>query len=151
DKTHPSGESGIGFSSLIQQSVGQSRFSNLGSNGPTLGLEDMYESVAQPSLRFSKTRHFAEALKAGLKIGSEANKGIISQPLIARLPAEGRGRHQLLPQYWPRITDEELQKLSRDLNSIIVSLFEKVLSASDAGQIGCLVLPKACVEAYSSS
>lgn len=32
------------------------------------------------------------------------------------------------------------------LNSTIVPLFEKVLSASDAGRIGRLVLPKACAE-----
>lgn len=31
-------------------------------------------------------------------------------------------------------------------NSTIVPLFEKVLSASDAGRIGRLVLPKACAE-----
>lgn len=30
----------------------------------------------------------------------------------ARLPAEGRGRTQLLPRYWPRITDKELQQIS---------------------------------------
>lgn len=34
------------------------------------------------------------------------------------------------------------------LNSTIVPLFEKVLSASDAGRIGRLVLPKACAEVY---
>lgn len=67
---------------------------------------------------------------------------------VARPPAEGRGRNQLLPRYWPRITDQELQQLSGDLNSTIVPLFEKVLSASDAGRIGRLVLPKACAEAY---
>lgn len=31
-------------------------------------------------------------------------------------------------------------------NATIVPLFEKVLSASDAGRIGRLVLPKACAE-----
>jgi len=36
--------------------------------------------------------------------------------------------------------------LSRSSNSTIVPLFEKVLSASDAGRIGRLVLPKACAE-----
>lgn len=36
--------------------------------------------------------------------------------------------------------------LSSSLNSTIVPLFEKVLSASDAGRIGRLVLPKACAE-----
>jgi len=32
------------------------------------------------------------------------------------------------------------------LKSAVVPLFEKVLSASDAGRIGRLVLPKACAE-----
>jgi len=32
------------------------------------------------------------------------------------------------------------------LKSTVVPLFEKVLSASDAGRIGRLVLPKACAE-----
>lgn len=31
---------------------------------------------------------------------------------VARPPAEGRGKNQLLPRYWPRITDQELQQLS---------------------------------------
>lgn len=36
------------------------------------------------------------------------------------------------------------------MKSTIVPLFEKVLSASDAGRIGRLVLPKACAEVYIS-
>ncbi|VFQ69634.1 unnamed protein product [Cuscuta campestris] len=67
---------------------------------------------------------------------------------FARPPAEGRMNSQLLPRYWPRITDQELQQISGNTNSSIVPLFEKVLSASDAGRIGRLVLPKACAEAY---
>lgn len=31
-------------------------------------------------------------------------------------------------------------------NSTVVPLFEKMLSASDAGRIGRLVVPKACAE-----
>ncbi|KAF9670957.1 hypothetical protein SADUNF_Sadunf13G0123100 [Salix dunnii] len=86
--------------------------------------------------------------KPGLSTSSEINKGATSELRIARPPAEGRGKNQLLPRYWPRITDQELQQLSGDLNSNIVPLFEKILSASDAGRIGRLVLPKACAEAY---
>ncbi|CAM0906289.1 unnamed protein product [Alopecurus aequalis] len=59
-----------------------------------------------------------------------------------------KARSQLLPRYWPRITDKELQNLSGDKNSVITPLFEKMLSASDAGRIGRLVLPKKCAEAY---
>lgn len=95
-----------------------------------------------------KSRHLLpKPPKLALATGSEANAGI-SQIRVARPPAEGRGRNQLLPRYWPRITDQELQQLSGDSNSTIVPLFEKVLSASDAGRIGRLVLPKACAEAY---
>ncbi|KAK4795620.1 hypothetical protein SAY86_027946 [Trapa natans] len=59
-----------------------------------------------------------------------------------------RGKNQLLPRYWPRITDQELQQISGESNSVITPLFEKMLSASDAGKIGRLVLPKKCAEAY---
>ncbi|KAE8667466.1 B3 domain-containing transcription repressor VAL1 [Hibiscus syriacus] len=86
--------------------------------------------------------------KNGPTTSSERNKGMVPQARITRPPVEGRGKNHLLPRYWPRITDQELQKLSGDLKSAIVPLFEKVLSASDAGRIGRLVLPKACAEAY---
>ncbi|KAE8663190.1 B3 domain-containing transcription repressor VAL2 [Hibiscus syriacus] len=83
-----------------------------------------------------------------LAAGLELNVSMVPQIRVARPPVEGRGRNQLLPRYWPRITDQELQQISGDSNSTIVPLFEKVLSASDAGRIGRLVLPKACAEAY---
>ncbi|KAL5710041.1 B3 domain-containing [Ranunculus cassubicifolius] len=86
--------------------------------------------------------------KTGLGTAAESSKDNFPQLRVARPPVEGRGRNQLLPRYWPRITDQELQQISGDSNSTIVPLFEKVLSASDAGRIGRLVLPKACAEAY---
>ncbi|OMO83005.1 hypothetical protein CCACVL1_11620 [Corchorus capsularis] len=86
--------------------------------------------------------------KNGLGTSPEVNKSVVPQARIARPPVEGRGKNHLLPRYWPRITDQELQQLSGDLKSTIVPLFEKVLSHSDAGRIGRLVLPKACAEAY---
>nr|GEX57252.1 B3 domain-containing transcription repressor VAL1-like isoform X1 [Tanacetum cinerariifolium] len=88
--------------------------------------------------------------KSGASIRSQSNKETGSDNRVARPPGEGRGRSQLLPRYWPRMTDQELLQISGDLNSncTITPLFEKVLSASDAGKIGRLVLPKACAEAY---
>ncbi|KAJ0260027.1 B3 domain-containing transcription repressor VAL1 [Hirschfeldia incana] len=71
-----------------------------------------------------------------------------AQARIGRPPVEGRGKSHLLPRYWPKYTDKELQQISGNLNLKIVPLFEKTLSASDAGRIGRLVLPKACAEAY---
>ncbi|EOY04457.1 High-level expression of sugar-inducible gene 2, putative isoform 2 [Theobroma cacao] len=97
----------------------------------------------------SKSRHLLpKPPKSVLATGLEVNAGMVPPIRVARPPAEGRGRNQLLPRYWPRITDQELQQISGDSNSTIVPLFEKVLSASDAGRIGRLVLPKACAEAY---
>ncbi|XP_068487813.1 B3 domain-containing transcription repressor VAL1-like [Phaseolus vulgaris] len=83
-----------------------------------------------------------------ITINMETSNGMVSQERVARPPTDGKGRNMLLSRYWPRITDQELQQLSGDLKSTIVPLFEKVLSASDAGRIGRLVLPKSCAEAY---
>lgn len=108
-----------------------------------------HSTTPSPSPQGPKSRQVLhKPPKPALASGFEANAGVVSQIRVARPPAEGRGRNQLLPRYWPRITDQELQQLSGDSNSTIVPLFEKVLSASDAGRIGRLVLPKACAEAY---
>ncbi|XAR68715.1 hypothetical protein NMG60_11000064 [Bertholletia excelsa] len=97
----------------------------------------------------SRSRHLLpKPPKSILATGLETNASVVQQIRVARPPAEGRVKNQLLPRYWPRITDQELQQISGDSNSTIMPLFEKVLSASDAGRIGRLVLPKACAEAY---
>ncbi|XP_042045802.1 B3 domain-containing transcription repressor VAL2-like isoform X1 [Salvia splendens] len=95
-----------------------------------------------------RPHHLLPRVPTILAAGVETNSSSISQLRVARPPVEGRVKSQLLPRYWPRITDQELQQISGDSNSTIVPLFEKVLSASDAGRIGRLVLPKACAEAY---
>ncbi|XP_024388646.1 B3 domain-containing transcription repressor VAL2 isoform X1 [Physcomitrium patens] len=88
------------------------------------------------------------AVGGGAAAGSSQSAGQGSLR-VARPPGEGRGRNQLLPRYWPRITDQELKQInSGDTQTTITPLFEKMLSASDAGRIGRLVLPKACAEAY---
>ncbi|XP_024380835.1 B3 domain-containing transcription repressor VAL2 isoform X1 [Physcomitrium patens] len=91
----------------------------------------------------------SDRTKAGGAAGGSGS-GSSQGPLrVARPPGEGRGRNQLLPRYWPRITDQELKQInSGDMQTTITPLFEKMLSASDAGRIGRLVLPKACAEAY---
>ncbi|XP_047331550.1 B3 domain-containing protein Os07g0563300-like [Impatiens glandulifera] len=61
---------------------------------------------------------------------------------------DNRPKGQLLSRYSPRLTAPELQHISADPNYVITPLFEKMLSASDAGRIGRLVLPKKCAEAY---
>lgn len=46
------------------------------------------------------------------KANHDASKELVPHMRVARPPAEGRGRNQLLPRYWPRITDQELQQIS---------------------------------------
>ncbi|KAG9441904.1 hypothetical protein H6P81_017758 [Aristolochia fimbriata] len=129
----------------------------LGTSNPNLPLpisniavegKEMNKLMA-PLQQGQRSRHLLpKPPKGGPNSGLEISKDVVSQIRVARPPGEGRGRNQLLPRYWPRITDQELQQISGDSNSTIVPLFEKVLSASDAGRIGRLVLPKACAEAY---
>ncbi|XP_031122376.1 B3 domain-containing transcription repressor VAL1-like isoform X3 [Ipomoea triloba] len=164
------------FPNLNQQSLRTSVLEKAENCIPKQAVKDTPDSFNQPSLNFSlstptstsssvlpfpsgvgkispfqqgqKPHHILpKPPKAGSNLGFESKSGISTPTRVARPPAEGRGgRNQLLPRYWPRITDQELQKLSGDLKSTIVPLFEKVLSASDAGRIGRLVLPKACAE-----
>ncbi|XP_021642881.2 B3 domain-containing transcription repressor VAL2 isoform X2 [Hevea brasiliensis] len=116
---------------------------------PCGAVEGRGKSITPPFQQGQRSRPILPKLpKPGSAGSSETNNAVVPELRIARTPAEGRGKNQLLPRYWPRITDLELQQLSGDLNSNIVPLFEKVLSASDAGRIGRLVLPKACAEAY---
>ncbi|KAF3331842.1 B3 domain-containing protein [Carex littledalei] len=104
--------------------------------------------LSSPELTGQKVRHFVPKPLKVMPLDATKDLGSLPHMRVARPPADGRGRNQLLPRYWPRITDQELQQISGDSNSTIVPLFEKVMSASDAGRIGRLVLPKACAEAY---
>lgn len=113
---------------------------------PCSAVEDLSRAFLSFQ-QMSKSRHLLPRPPKSIEMG-ETNAGLVPQIRVARPPAEGRVKNQLLPRYWPRITDQELRQISGDSNSTIVPLFEKVLSASDAGRIGRLVLPKACAEAY---
>ncbi|GLT49451.1 hypothetical protein SLA2020_230040 [Shorea laevis] len=95
-------------------------------------------SVTQSPL----TKQFHGSQQNGLDSSNE------TQVRNGRPRQEARGRNLLYPRYWPRFTDQDLQQISGDSNSVITPLFEKMLSASDAGRIGRLVLPKKCAEAY---
>ncbi|KAL6896870.1 hypothetical protein ACP4OV_007442 [Aristida adscensionis] len=109
-------------------------------------------TALSPFQHAQRARHFlTRPPRVGEGAAFDPTRDVFPHLRVARPPAEGRGRNQLLPRYWPRITDQELQQISGEYpslnsNSTIVPLFEKVLSASDAGRIGRLVLPKACAE-----
>ncbi|TYH26628.1 hypothetical protein ES288_A02G003600v1 [Gossypium darwinii] len=138
------------FDSLPQTNLSISLGGSLGNqNGFPSSVVDEKSKMSSVLQQASKSCHLLpKPPRSVLATGLEMNAGMVPQIRVARPPAEGRGRNQLLPRYWPRITDQELQQISGDSNSTIVPLFEKVLSASDAGRIGRLVLPKACAEAY---
>lgn len=71
------------------------------------------QSKASSSQQGQKARQvLPKPPKSGPSTSSDVNNGMAPQTRIARPPAEGRGRHQLLPRYWPRITDQELQQIS---------------------------------------
>ncbi|KAE9610793.1 putative transcription factor & chromatin remodeling CW-Zn-B3/VAL family [Lupinus albus] len=140
------------YESLAQTNLSMTLAAPLGNSNPfqrAIVDEREQSKTAPPLLSGSRSRILLpKPPRSTLAVGLEANTGMTSQIRVARPPAEGRGRNQLLPRYWPRITDQELQQISGGSNSTIVPLFEKMLSASDAGRIGRLVLPKACAEAY---
>ncbi|KAG2647567.1 hypothetical protein PVAP13_2KG587300 [Panicum virgatum] len=118
---------------------------------PTTAIAEGREltTALSPFQHAQRARHFlTRPPRVGEGAVFDPTRDIFPHLRVARPPAEGRGRNQLLPRYWPRITNHELLQISGDSNSTIVPLFEKVLSASDAGRIGRLVLPKACAEAY---
>ncbi|XP_031485015.1 B3 domain-containing transcription repressor VAL1-like isoform X2 [Nymphaea colorata] len=90
-------------------------------------------------------QEYPSSFHTGLDFSKEAK----TQATMARHRTKGLARNQsILSRYWPRISNQDLQKISGDSSSIITPLFEKTLSASDAGRIGRLVLPKKCAETY---
>ncbi|CAN6575981.1 unnamed protein product [Malus baccata var. baccata] len=140
------------YESLPRTNLSMTLGSPLGKENPfpsAIVDEREHSMTSSPLPPGARSRHlFPKPPKLALSTGLEENSTMVSHARVARPPTEGRGRNQLLPRYWPRITDQELQQISGDSNSTIVPLFEKMLSASDAGRIGRLVLPKACAEAY---
>ncbi|KAF9683512.1 hypothetical protein SADUNF_Sadunf04G0021500 [Salix dunnii] len=104
-------------------------------------------NALQPAPPPPFTKHFHGSLHNGL------DTSVDGHVRNGKPRTDARGRSQLLPRYWPRFTDGELQQISGKYplchsNSVIKPLFEKMLSASDAGRIGRLVLPKKCAELW---
>ncbi|XP_051128420.1 B3 domain-containing protein Os07g0563300-like isoform X2 [Andrographis paniculata] len=102
---------------------------------------------AQLSSIFSKSQAYS------LPVGKQVSHSMMDPSGEVQLHNEKargdvRGRNLLLPRYRPQMSNKELQQISSNSKSVITPLFEKMLSASDAGRIGRLVLPKKCAEAY---
>lgn len=69
-----------------------------------------------------RPRHLLPRVPTILASGLETNSSSISQLRVARPPVEGRVKNQLLPRYWPRITDQELQQISGEYPCLIIFL-----------------------------
>ncbi|KAF8391406.1 hypothetical protein HHK36_023710 [Tetracentron sinense] len=132
----------------------QSSISKDDPSTPDLGLGVPYavpsETNGQTRVSGSQSQQKTPPAPLAKQFYANPHNGVDStgetQMRNGRPRGDARGRNQLLPRYWPRITDQELQQISGDSNSVITPLFEKMLSASDAGRIGRLVLPKKCAE-----
>ncbi|CAN6453400.1 unnamed protein product [Victoria cruziana] len=127
-------------------------------------LKDDVSNISGPSLHFSREntlKHSNDAEQKGYlqsspkqyfstsHAGLGSSKETQNQISITRSYTEGKVKNEaILSRYCPRITVQELQKISGNSNSVVTPLFEKMLSASDAGRVGRLVLPKKCAEAY---
>lgn len=83
----------------------------ISSGSPDEAKESTKVSVSHPQ-RQRQRQLLPKALQASPSTGSESSKDMHPQIRVARPPGEGRGRNQLLPRYWPRITDQELQQIS---------------------------------------
>jgi hypothetical protein len=104
------------YESLAQTNLSMTLAAPLANSNPfhnVLVDEREQSKMSPPLLLASRSRHLLpKPPRPTLSSGLEANASMVSQVRIARPPAEGRGRNQLLPRYWPRITDQELQQIS---------------------------------------
>lgn len=111
------------FESLAQPSLNFSLSTPMSSSTLMLPFpggvaEGSEQNKASGSQQGQPARHILpKPPKPGQTTSSEPNKGFVTKIRVARPPAEGRGRHQLLPRYWPRITDQEIQQISGEYPS----------------------------------
>lgn len=77
-------------------------------------LEAREENKGLPSFQHVQRAHHLLPVppKMDNAVALEASKNMLSHIRVARPPGEGRGKNQLLPRYWPRITDQELRQIS---------------------------------------
>ncbi|CAA7054671.1 unnamed protein product [Microthlaspi erraticum] len=86
--------------------------------------------------------------KADLNGGADLPFG--SKSWNSRTHVDTPGKYQVVPRYWPKVSYESqvLQNPFKESESVVTPLFEKILSASDTGRVGRLVIPKKFAEAF---
>ncbi|KAG6415546.1 hypothetical protein SASPL_122959 [Salvia splendens] len=148
----------------LTQQNSQSTFFKTDNSKPREGVQNIYEPASQPSLNFSLTTpSSSSAFPAGIAEGSEQCKGSLREALNILLkppkpsPTVGsemnKGtvhEHVLLGLLLKgKVVISCFLGIGQGSPTMNCSNYLEILSASDAGRIGRLVLPKACAEAFS--
>lgn len=63
--------------------------------------------------------HLGRLPKTSNAVASEVSKDMLPYVHVTRSPSQGQGRNQMLPRYWPRISDIELQQISGEYPLLI--------------------------------
>ncbi|GFP78573.1 b3 domain-containing transcription repressor val2 [Phtheirospermum japonicum] len=87
----------------------------------------------------------------GLKHWKARNRCLSIDPDIRarELNQDPSGQAPVEAQLWPRVTDLQLQQVSRNPKATATPLFEKILTASDSDlKLARLIIPKRCAEAF---
>ncbi|KAK9269747.1 hypothetical protein L1049_001525 [Liquidambar formosana] len=109
-------------------------------NGQTRATETLSKSPA-PLLQLGEKIYANSLNEADASFEAQIDKG--------KPQGAAHGRIQLHPQHCPEISDHELPQISRNSNSVVTPLFEKILSPTDTDhKLARLVIPKKCAEAY---
>lgn len=100
--------------SLAAQSLIPHSFPNATHSLPNAVCEMMESKRTVSSFQHGSRSHclLPKASKPVLTAGLDPSASTMSQMRVARPPVEGRIKSQLLPRYWPRITEQELQQIS---------------------------------------
>lgn len=102
--------------SLVQTnlSIGVSASSGLNPFSMAITKEKETTCAISPTQLGPRPYHLLPKISNSvLAAGLETTKSRTISPVrVARPPIEGRVKNQLLPRYWPRITDQELQQIS---------------------------------------
>ncbi|KAK6934323.1 hypothetical protein RJ641_034478 [Dillenia turbinata] len=103
----------------------------------------IFSKAVRPSQRQQREEQSSEEL-LGRGVRSDVEEIVDMDP-----PANPVTRIIIPYNNWPKISDEDLERIPRNYNSFIVPLFEKRLNHEDAStELGRILLPKVCAEAY---
>lgn len=106
-----------GYLNLTKHSSHLSRLTSSESNRPTWETKNNIDELLSLKISLFQQEQkshplLAKQTKNGVTMNPEANKGLISHERVDRPHADLKGKSQLLSRYWPRISNQELEKLS---------------------------------------